>query len=143
MRLCRDCGGQLGADYRPDWRWRCHECHNAYKRRMEQARLARTRPERGWVVPVADPVRYGLTLMMERALLDLKAIGKPLPPQRWQDDTVEDGVTDIVTGCDCDAQDALRWLEEFGADFCELLDVPREWAAMETDARLRRATDAE
>ena len=126
----------MGADYRPDWRWRCHECHNAYKRRMEQARIARTRPER-WVTPVADPVRYGLTLILNKALEDLKALGKPIPPRRWHTD-LEDGVTDIVTGCDCDAQDALRWLKEFGADFCELLDVPREWAAMETKARMMR-----
>ena len=31
----------------------------------------------------------------------------------------------------------MAWLSAYGADWCELLDVPCEWAAMETDARLR------
>ena len=76
---------------------------------------------------VSDPVRYLLAAVMERAMLDLRAFGRPLPPPTWHTDMSE-GVTDLSFGCDCDARDALRWLTGYGADWCELLDVPREWA---------------
>lgn len=43
---------------------------------------------------------------------------------------------------DCDAHDALAWLLEYGADWCELLDLPREWAREVTDARMLAQQEA-
>jgi len=83
--------------------------------------------------PVADPVRYLLAAVLERAVLNLAGFGLPFDKGRG---SMQDGITDHTRPCDCDAHDALAWLLEYGADWCELLDVPREWAREVTDARM-------
>lgn len=98
----------------------------------------RTLPNNGG--PVSNPVRYLLSAVMQRALLDLAAFGRPLPTISGCG--LEDGVTHIPRGCDCDARDALGWLTGYGEDWCELLDVPREWAREVTDARMLAQQEA-
>jgi hypothetical protein len=140
VKRCIGCGRDLPLeDFGPkgDGRRqsRCRSCHNAYTRShyVQKARAL--------VTPVGDPVRYLLASVIGKAFEDLRAFGKPIPPRRWHTD-LEDGVTDIVTGCDCDAQDAHRWLHEFGADICELIGVPREWAMQEAAQRMYRGETA-
>ena len=55
---------------------------------------------------------------------------------------LDDGVSCDPVGCDTDARDALRWLTGYGEDWCELLDLPREWAQEVTDARMLAQQEA-
>ena len=90
--------------------------------------------------PVGDPVRYLLAAVLERAVLDLAAFGRPLL-ERWQRE-LDDGVSCDPVGCDGDARDALGWLTGYGEDWCELLDLPREWAREVTDERMLAQQEA-
>ena len=90
--------------------------------------------------PVGDPVRYLLAAVLERAVSDLSAFGRPLS-ERWQRE-LDDGVSCDPVGCDGDARDALGWLTGYGEDWCELLDLPREWAREVTDERMLAQQEA-
>lgn len=48
----------------------------------------------------------------------------------------EEGYSEIPAGCDFDARDAMNWLREYGEDWCELMDKPREWAMQTMEERV-------
>lgn len=135
MRTCLVCGGPVPDEVRGrQWKRRvCEECHK-YRQREWYAERRKACPPPSRPL-VGDPVRYLLAAVLERAVLDLAAFGRPLS-DRWQRE-LDDGVSCDPVGCDVDAHDALRWLTSYGEDWCELLDLPREWARDVTDARMR------
>ena len=140
MKACRVCGGPVPDEVRGrPWQRRvCVACHNSRERELyAERRLACPPPSRPLV---GDPVRHLLAAVLERAVSDLSAFGRPLS-ERWQRE-LDDGVSCDPVGCDEDARDALRWLTGYGADWCELLDVPREWAREVTDARMLAQQEA-
>jgi DNA-directed RNA polymerase subunit RPC12/RpoP len=130
VTVCRDCGRELVEPQPKYRRTRCRDCYNTYKAMIDAKRRAANAPERA--VRVGDPVRYLLANVMRLALSDLQAVGRPIP-RVWAG-TCEDGVTQVPRGTDMDAKDARRWLREFGADWCELMDVPPEWAQQAMEA---------
>jgi len=118
---------------RRSYRLDCKACRNANERarRIKAATDPRTVMGR----PVADPVRYLLLGVLERAYADLAAFGKPIPAIRR--DLVDQDVTDIVTGCDKDARDALRWFDSGDAEYlAEEMDVPAQLVRAELHVRL-------
>ena len=140
MKACRVCGGPVPDEVRGrPWQRRvCVACHNSRERELyAERRLACPPPSRPLV---GDPVRYLLAAVLERAVLDLAAFGRPLS-ERWQRE-LDDGVSCDPVGCDGDARDALGWLTGYGEDWCELLDVPREWAREVTDERMMAQQEA-
>ena len=145
MRVCRVCGQALPDDQfashgsrldgRRKFRTTCKECYNRHER--DRARLKRAdRPIKQLHKdgPVGDPVRFLLVATLERALRDLDAFGKPRNSRKGG--ALEEGVSQDPAGCDYDAQDALQWLRDWGEDWCELLDLPREWAPQAVEERM-------
>lgn len=139
MRVCRVCGGPVPDEVRGR-RWQrrvCVACYNARVRELRRGQRRRYAPDSR---PVTDPVRYLLAAVLGKAVADLSAFGRPLS-ERWQRE-LDDGVSCDPVGCDEDARDALRWLTGYGEDWCELLDLPREWAREVTDARMLAQQEA-
>ena len=144
MKTCRVCGGTYPeAQFathgtRPNGtrktRTFCRDCYNQRSRERERMHPA-DRPIEHFegAGPVGDPVLYGLALIFNRAVRDLAAFGRVAGTKGGR---MEGAISQDPFGCDSDAKDALRWLQEFGADFCELMDRPREWAAQAIEERM-------
>ena len=145
MRVCRDCGRELPEGEFYSYRLKtgmvyihptCRQCYNA---RKAAKNAAGRKPGAPTDHPVADPTRYLLAGILERALLDLSGFGRPFDKGRG---SMQDGITDHTKPCDCDAHDALAWLSAYGADWCELLDLPREWAREAMNERMLAQQEA-
>ena len=144
MRRCRICGQEGPEEMfathgrRPDGTLKrrnfCKECYSrkesARNQRRDPGQLERLRLGG----PVGDPVRFLFVGTLDRALQDVQAAGRAVRPTKAS--AMEDGVSQDPLGCDCDAKDALRWLTEYGEDWCELLDLPREWCRQAVEERL-------
>lgn len=132
-RTCRICGRTLPiTEFYRDGDGRKHRCKACDLAKRKQNRKpyrdrirlpALTPPED---CPIENPVAFLLAGVLGQALHDLQAFGVPEYPGHMD---AEEGYSEIPAGCDFDARDALAWLGEYGEDWCELIDKPREWAA--------------